>query len=1211
VFLLGIGMGALTNLVTARPERWPAWSRPVVEWAWLIGAVVVVVVGLRGGWLWLRARRPRPEWTGGNPYPGLAAYELDRARVFFGRAEDARDLVRRVQGAAAPVRRFVPVVGPSGSGKSSLVLAGLLPALGDRWTVLPVITPGVSGVDELTQLLGHEVRPAAEAALAAARVGGPAPRLDEVSRAARGARRRVLLVVDQFEEAAVQHTEEERHLFLALLWALVVGDERLCVVATVRSEWVGRFQQGPGAELFVEPFMVNVLGPRQIREVVTEPARLTDTVFEEGLVETIVADTGRGDALPLLSSLLGELYSRLGRDRYVTAAAYERAGGVGGAIAGRAATAVEESGQDLDTVLGTLLLFVNLDGDEPSRRRVPAQGLSAGQREVVAAFVRAHLLTSDTDTGGQVTYEVAHEALLRQWSPLTVHIDAYRPVLRRITEVLPLALAWVDAGRSNAYLIPSERLADLDGPNDVVLPEPLAEFVAAAADHDGTERRRRASVAGSRALDLLDSDPATAISLSLAACTELAVTSTAATALYRSLAMGLRYVLTLDAAWVSSAVVAPDGRIAMAGAKKGATPNAEYMVGIWDEDGALLRVLTGHTERIWALAFAPDGRLASGDENGLVFLWDVDGRMIRKLEHGWQGVQHLTFAADGRLAATDRHGVCLWDATGEPVPRKSRKRREKAVEFAADGSLVIAGADGVVRIWDGDKLVHQLRRAKSDQPCSVTALAVAEDGRVAVGYDDGLVGVGTADGARFLSVRSQTDPVRQLAFSSSGHLTVAYQDEGWIHEPDGMETVHLQLEAGWQAMTYGPDDLLVLAVGDDVRLYGPDGTVEHVCAGHSAPVRVLAPGGNGMLVTADARGQARVWDLGAGIVRVLARGSGILYDVAAAPDGRLVSRSTASAVVRDLDGRVLFQTEGSGRVAFAPDGRLAVASSEKVTLWDAAGGLLRTLTGHRQLVQRIAFAVDGRLATAAHEQAVLVWDADGGLLHTLDGHDSLVCAVRFAPDGRFASGTMAGTVRIWGTDGRLLHVLDEHDDAVQEIAFAADGRMATGSQDCTACVWDRDGTLLHRLTGHDDRILHLAFTPDGRLATGADDGTVRVWDTDGALSHVLALPDGQVTALAVTEEGLILAGGEDGTTRVWDAAGQLLYELPGHNGTVGALALVPDGRLVTAGDDGKLLLWPAPRPLPDLVADARRCTLPPLTPDVRHRWMLPTSPSSE
>ncbi|MDS0140034.1 AAA family ATPase [Amycolatopsis sp. 505] len=1189
--------------MTASPDRWPGWAQPIVKWSWLIGAAVVAAVSVRAGWLWCRARSPAPEWTGENPYPGLDSYDRDRAPVFFGRTDDRRDLARRVQGATAPSLRFVPVVGPSGSGKSSLVLAGLLPALGNRWTVLGSITPGTSGVDELTKLLGTEVRGAAETVLAAVQDGGPAPGPEPVLqalRAARGTRPRVLLLVDQFEEAAVRHTEKERNLFLALLYALVTHDHRLHVVATLRSEWVGRFQDGPGAGLFTDPFMVNVLEPQRIRQVVAGPARLTDTTFEPGLVEEIVRDTGRGDALPLLSSLLSELYDGLGRDRYISRADYLTAGKVGGSVAGRAEAAVAASGHDLDTTLTTLLLFVDLQGEEATRRPVWDDALAAAQREVVIAFVQAHLLTSDTGSGGRVRYDISHEALLRQWRPLADHITTHRGTLQRVTELLALAKAWVNAGRSAGYLVPASRFADLTANTAVALPEPLAEFAAACTDNDETDHRRRADVAAERALEVLDHDPATAISLSLAACTELTPTAAASTALYRSLATGLRHVLTGHTADVCCARVAQDGRVA--------TADEHGTIRIWSADGTLLHDLTEDREPVSALTFAPDGRLASGNTAGRVTVWDAHGKVIHHLDGTLHQVTSLVFAADGRLAAAGRHALCLWDPDGQLIRRLTSDGERTAVVFAPDALLITTGEDGEIRIWGSSG--PEQRCFQPTEGSLVTALAVSVDGWIAAGHRNGAVRVWAPDGALPLSDGSEAGifvkvagPVRDLAFSETGHLrTINGIGSVVTCRPNGpyprvAEPGYPDM-TGFASVVCGPDELLAAATNGEVRLCVPEGMVARIKMADTAYLTVLDFSAHGWLVTATSS-TVHVWDVSR-LARLLTRAEGTArFEELAVSDPGLMT--DAVSVLR----------AGFGPWAVGPGRRRADADGTNVKVRGADGTLIHTLAGHRNLsVRHLAFAPDGRLA-AAFDRTVQVWDCAGKVLHVLDAHESAVGRMGFAPDGRLITATTSGALRIWNTAGEV-RVLEKAEDNKGTLAFtfAEDGRLAAASAGNTARIWDRDGVPQHVLTGHTQPVEHLAFAPDGALITATGDGDIRRWSRDGSSTRMLG--GGRIGALAVTDEGLVVAGGGwDHTTWVWDSAGGLLYELLPRDRSLGIslLACGPSGRLITAGVD-RVRYWPGVLPLADLIADARRRTLPPLAPALRHRCMLPDTEHS-
>lgn len=319
-FVLGTGVGLFTNLATAQADRWPGWAQPLVSYSWAIGGLLVAAVAIA----WWRDRRGRiiavPPWAlhGENPYPGLTAYSVERAGVFAGRREEVRGLCERVLGASVAHLRFVPVVGPSGVGKSSLVLAGLLSRLGRGWKVLPDITPGIDALSRLGAVVcGTDLSLVASLVAANPDVTTDDPQVGQLIRQltlVRGRADRLLIVIDQMEELVTLQTAGERNRFLGLLARMVQLDLRLSVVATIRSEYIGVFQQGPASGLFTVPFMVNAMTRAQLRQVIVDPAVATDTTFDGGLVEEILADAGDGDALPLLSYFLSDLYDKRGLD---------------------------------------------------------------------------------------------------------------------------------------------------------------------------------------------------------------------------------------------------------------------------------------------------------------------------------------------------------------------------------------------------------------------------------------------------------------------------------------------------------------------------------------------------------------------------------------------------------------------------------------------------------------------------------------------------------------------------------------------------------------------------------------------------------------------------------------------------------------------------------------------------------------------------------
>jgi hypothetical protein len=468
-----------------------------------------------------------------RPYPGLKPFAPQDAAVFFGRDDEIKRLLEFVQpilqrGAAG---RLVAIVGPSGSGKSSLLRAGLLPRLEnlkERWVVVPPMLPEHQPIKNLARSLahafsarGHERSPAelerhlgsggpavlGELASELAEISGGEPNSDETN---------VLVVIDQAEELITRSGEREQHDFLDLLGGALNEESPLWVVATVRPEFLSSAPERAGlAKVVDDSLLVEPLSRASLPEVIERPAQRVGLDFEAGLVGRMVEETTGGDALPLLAYTLLELWELVRREGRlegtVRLADYETMGGVMGALQYRADLITHEltrQGQG-PLILPTLLRLASVEGDEePTCRRVRRNALSQDEQKVVDAFVEARLLTSGQSEGGSeegaALVEVAHEALLRQWTPLRDAIVEARSSLQTRSELERLAADWDRARRTNeetedSYLLVRGRLDECRGwadrhPGEL---DPIErEFLRASEAFEGRRIRRWRAAAG-------------------------------------------------------------------------------------------------------------------------------------------------------------------------------------------------------------------------------------------------------------------------------------------------------------------------------------------------------------------------------------------------------------------------------------------------------------------------------------------------------------------------------------------------------------------------------------------------------------------------------------------------------------------------------------------------------------------------------------------
>ncbi|MEV5709951.1 WD40 repeat domain-containing protein, partial [Actinoallomurus sp. NPDC052274] len=668
-FVLGLLIGFGTNLLTADPQRWPRVLQPVNDYApeWTV-ALVAGVLGARliGHW---RSRGAR-SWSGdGNPYPGLEAYGPDRAAVFFGRDQEIGVLVDRLsRRSKETAARFVAVIGPSGSGKSSLVRAGVVPALERRgWITVGPILPGADPVAGLAAAMTPQalewiadLRRESEEALAALTDTGPPYRprtLCTLTRALSGGDHRLLLIIDQLEECVSLCTPQQRDAFLALLGALLTWDPRVSVVVTLRFEFLGTFQEGSTPHLFSEPFGIGRLSPAGLRKVINGPADAAGVALDDGLVDLMVREASGNDALPLTGYVLEQLYERHGGSGRITINDYERAGGVAGAVARHAdhVLAELEPRHGTDRVLETLLRFITWQGVQPTRRRVRRSELDIAALDIVERFRDARLMVDVEDS-----FDLAHEALLRQWEPLAQLARAHESELRRRTELEPLALTWDHHGRDDGYLLFGEYLHQA---RDVMSNEgvsPLVgEFVRTSLLAESFRRRRLADQLAGHSLRLRFEDPQLAMALAYTAIVECSATPSAGHALRSALRHSMKLTLRGHQDWIRSLAWSADGHLASA--------CDDGTVRIWDVESGDASVLLGHMGWVRSVAWSPDGRLASAGEDGTVRVWDADGTPKKVLRAHEGPVRSVAWSPDGRLASGGEDGtVRVWDADGTP-----------------------------------------------------------------------------------------------------------------------------------------------------------------------------------------------------------------------------------------------------------------------------------------------------------------------------------------------------------------------------------------------------------------------------------------------------------------------------------------------------------------------------------------------------------------
>jgi WD40 repeat protein/class 3 adenylate cyclase len=1114
-----------------------------------------------------------PEAAAGTvacPFKGLARFEPSDAEYFFGRERLVAELVTHLVGAG-----LVGVVGPSGSGKSSLIRAGLLPAVrdgvlpgSDRWRQL-IIRPGEHPMRELGPALG-------------------------------AGEERLLLAVDQFEEVFTAcRDEDERAAFLASLVELAhVSDGRATVVVCVRADYYGHCAADPGLAglLAANHVLVGPMSAEELRRAIELPARRAGLQLEPGLAEAMIAEVAQEPGgLPLLSCALLESWERR-RGRTLTLAAYQQAGGVRGAVARLAERAWRQLDPDEQAVARRVLLRLTGpgEGDAVVRRRVPLSEFAAGDDErgrlVLDALANQRLLSM-----GEDGVEVAHEALLREWPRLRgwLEEDVQGRMLHR--HLIGAAQAWEQAGHDPGELYRGARLtAALDWAHSHhedlnELERAFLDASRAAAEQDMADARRRAEQEARTSRRLRG------LLAGLAAVLVVALVAGGLALAQRGRAE--RQALVADAGRLGALALTEDRLDRSVLLARQAVALDDSLETRGDLLAALLRspaateIMRPGLDGINPLDLSPDGRLlAMGDGAGRVEVFDIRTRRpIPGDIRSGTPINDLAFSPDGSLlaVATGPGGglVQLWDVRTTTLRHQLRTAiYAGVVQFSADGqTLVTLSADeadtpsgfgnNFLTRWD----VDTGRRLKG--PVRISS----HGGETLITTPDGARLVALSDAEAVVVAANTLQPVRRVPRTPERGLAALRPTDG--------RTLALGLDTG-------AVELLDLSTGRQ-RTLGRHAT--------SVLAVEFSPDG-ATLATGSTDGKVMIWDVASGQVRETFEGhegrigirglrftsqgrtlystgpsSVIAWDVegsdrlgrrfsfsttptsptfAVSPDGSILAtpdgKRSDHIALRDL--RSLKQTRrplapGIGplsAIAFGPDGKhLAVggeqADSAPVLVDVASGKVTRRMTGgHDDGFQSVAFDPKGqRLLTGGHDRRAIVWEVETGkqlldLRHP--GDDDLnETAVAWSPDGTMvATAGGDGLVALWRVpDGKQVATFKADPVWVPSVAFSPDGSLiaAGGSIDKQVTLWDLN---THKLVGrlpHPTILARLAFDPGGKtLATVTIHGTARLWDVASRRQIGLALPGPSVFAnVGFDPNGnRLVTLYEDGTGVVWD-----------------------------------------------------------------------------
>ena len=1166
-----------------------------------------------------------------SPYQGLSAFREEDKDFFFGRDDVIADLVGSVNS-----KPLIPVIGASGSGKSSVVFAGLVPQLRNFGNVQIVsFRPGKNPFDALTVALSRiqnvelnnnrlqELELEVDLQQDYFALSNFIQYQSNSTNNNIHSLERFVLIADQFEELYTLTEDSLRQSFLDLLLYTVQNTPLFSLVLTLRADFMGKvLDYQPMGEAFKKypPVLLTPMKPEELQAAIAQPAAKLKVELEQGLTSKLIDDLGNQPGrLPLLEFTLSLLWEK--HDKwYLTHKAYEEIGGLEKALAKYA-----------DGVLNPLSavdkekaerIFIQLirpgEGTEDTKRKATRGEVGEDNWDLVEFLANKRLVVTGWDESIQhETVEIVHEALIREWGILRGWIQSNRR-FRIWQERLQFEVVkWEIEKRNRDYLLSGGGLGEAEAwLNDRKYRKYLSDSQRRFIRESLNQRDKRIKeekfkqqrtifrLAGLSIVSLIFAGFAgwNWVKAEIIATREKLNSSVVISEQYfnlqnyqEALLSALKAQQSLDNTWFGNFIKADTKqKVKMAIYK----PINHY----WLEEKY---TLSGHKQAIKNLVFSPNAKIiASAYSDGKVKLWSaMNGELLYTLLGHNSSVNSLVFSGDSKtiVSASDNGIVKLWSASsGQLLKTLSvNKSSINSVDLSNDGKTIAsADDDGIIKLWSASS--GKLLKTLSGHKSSVNSVEFSNDGKKIVSADNtGIIKLWSASSGKLLKTLSgHKSSVNSVEFSNDGKKIISADNTGIIKLWSASNGKLLYSLSGHRDsvdyIDFSPDGKIIASTSKDgtVKLWSAvNAKLLYSLSGFNI---VFSSDGN-TIASVSKDNTIKLWSVeNDELVQSLSGHKGSVRSAIFSPDGKKIASASADKTVKlwsANSGKLLHTLSGHQdtvySIKFSSDGKtIASASADKtVKLWSAnSGQLLHTLSGHQDAVYNVEFSPDGKtIASASEDKTVKLWSANSGqLLHTLSGHKNEILDVKFSSDGKtIASASSDGTVKLWSANsGELINNLSGHEIWVNNVQFSPDGKIiASASADKTIKLWSANsGQLFHTLPGHQDAVYNVQFSPDGKIiASASADKTVKLWSANsGQLLYNLSGHKSEVNSVKFSPDGkTVVSTSRDKTVKLWSAnSGQLLHTLSGHESDVNSAIFSPDGKIiVSASDDGTVKLW--------------------------------------
>jgi len=1165
-----------------------------------------------------------------NPYVGLRPFDSKESLLFFGRNNQTLDLLQRLH-----EHHFVAVVGSSGSGKSSLVRAGLIPALkagylvedSDKWHIA-IMKPGQHPIYNLAESILQQLESKPEPSVITAlsdkiEEEGVDAILKLIAPIIEKENSNFFLLIDQFEELFRFSMEQKQlakkdeaidfvNIMLELAQQTYVP---FYIVSTMRSDFIGDCAQfyGLPEAMNNSQYLVPRLNRQQLKMVIEAPAKLFGGKVNSSLTSKLLNELGKvKDELPLLQHVLMRIWDyemNVDKNGVLDLKDYQNVGGIEKALSFHADEALADMNDGEKEI--TKDLFKALTAIDENGRKIRRPVLLSELKELTGAdeeqllhiidcFIkdrRSFLMMNNVGETNDKVIDISHESLIRQWHTLGTWVDdedeaaSYYKQLVDATQLnalgkrdllsgieLQLALEW--RKKFKPVKIWANRYKDGFDESITYLNESehaWTKFLNLESKKK-KEKKLTYAVLGLMAILVIGSVFATKYIMNKSKELEL-----------RDTAFRLHFT-ALD-------IEKEDPTLALRLEEN--ANNIYYYKSFRDAASSMYKKHSFYTNVTQGyslngvFAISPDGKsilTASLDSIARLYSTEKKDSLIAVYAGHNGAITSVAFSNDGTkiLTGSSDKTARLWDFKGDSLSTfKGHCEAVLAVAFSQNNQHVLTGSkDNTAMIWDLNG--YPILDFVGDNSKDVTSVAFSKDKKhIATGNEDGWARIWDIENGTMLKRIAHAKEIWTVSFSPSGKEILAASEDA----------------------TAG---LYNIITGDTIEKY-----TLHSAAVTSA---VFSPNGK-LILTSSSDGTARLWTLGGKSLQKFVGQQDEIIQADFTPDGKQILTGSSSKIIKaninhedDSNNKLTKDSVLLGAIKlwdiknnivefrandyevkeaiFSPNGKFVLTGSfdETIHLWNLQADSIRTFVGHEGDVQSLAYSSDGtNFISGADDNLIKLWNINSNReIGSFDGHNQTVLCVAFSPDdSKIVSGSVDGNIIIWDLNSdfteKSRNTISGDYGGIWDIEFSPDGtKILAGCEDGTIRLFDLKGRLVQEYFGHTDASCSVAFSPDGtKFISVSEDFSARLYNIDGAFLQDFK-HEKEIFGVAFSPDGkYVVTGSDDPMIGKWDLKGNLTQQITGHFEFVNSVAISPDGNYLLASvDDGSTLLYETKTPSP-------------------------------